>query len=152
MQRDRVQDQYPWTWEIPLAIACGVLVVTVAACQFARSLANWYAGAGWLWPAPDQLVTSVPGLLAGDAAAGLSGIRHAADAATLWGWLVTVGLLTVTALTVAGVWAWRRWGSGRMRGMALVAEAHELLGVDRLWRVRHVVRPDLYPGRRRARR
>ena len=29
MQRDRVQDQYPWTWEIPLAILCGVLVVGV---------------------------------------------------------------------------------------------------------------------------
>ena len=68
MQRERVQDQYPWTWEIPLAVVCGLLVVAVAACQLGRSVANWFAGAGWLWPAPDKLVTSIPALLAGDAA------------------------------------------------------------------------------------
>lgn len=27
MQRERVQDPYPWTWEIPLAVVCAVLVV-----------------------------------------------------------------------------------------------------------------------------
>lgn len=70
-------------------------------------------------------MASVPGLLVGDASAGLVGVRHAVDAATLWAWLIAVGLLTLTALTVAGVWAWGRWGSGRMRGMALVTEAHE---------------------------
>jgi len=153
MQRERVQDQYPWTWEIPLAISCGLLVVVLGACQVARSMANWFAGNGWLWPTADQLVTSLPGVLAGDAAAGLVGVRHAADAAILWGWLTVVGMLTVGALIVAGVWAWRRWGPGRMRGMATTAEAHELLGRDRLWKVRHVVRPDLHPahGRRAPR-
>ncbi len=150
MQRERVQDQYPWTWEIPLAVACGVLVVGVAVCQLGRSLANWFAGAGWLWPAPDKLVASIPALVAGDAAAGLSGVHHAASAAALWGWLTLVGLLAVTASTLVTFWAWRRWGPGRMRGMATIAEAHELLGEDRLWKVRHVVRPDLYPADRRS--
>ena len=88
MQRERVQDQYPWTWEIPLAIVCAVLVVGVAACQLGRSVANWFAGAGWRWPTPNRLVTSVPGLLAGDGAAGLPDIHHAANAAALWGWTV----------------------------------------------------------------
>lgn len=123
MQRERVQDQYPWTWEIPFAIICGISVIGVTVSQLARSLANLFAGAGWIWPDPGRLVTSVPALLTGDAAAGLVSVRHPADAATLWGWLVVVGLLTVTVLTVSGVWVWGRWGTGRMRGVALVTEA-----------------------------
>jgi hypothetical protein len=150
MQRERVQDQYPWTWEIPLALVCAVLVVGVAACQLSRSVANWFAGAGWRWPTPNELVTSVPGLLAGNAAAGLHDIHHAANAAALWGWLAAVGLLTATGFIVAALWVWRKWGPGRMRGMATITEAHELLGEDRLWKVRHVVRPDLYPAGRKA--
>jgi hypothetical protein len=152
MQRERVQDQYPWTWEVPLAIACGVLVVGVAACQLGRAVANWFAGAGWRWPVPDKLLTSVPGLLAGDAAAGLPGIHHAANTATLWGCLIGVDLVVVMAFTSAGLVAWRGWGPGRMRGMATITEAHELLGRDRVWKARHVVRPDLYPARMKARR
>ena len=152
MQRERVQDQYPWTWELPLAVVCGVLIVVIAVLQSGRSLANWFAGSGWRWPTPDKLVTSIPGLLAGDAAAGLSGVQHAASATALWGWLTVVGLLTITASTIACVWAWRRWGPARMRGMATITEAHELLGEDRLWRVRHVIRPDLYPSARKANR
>lgn len=152
MQRERVQDQYPWTWEIPLAVVCGVMLVGVGVCQLARSMANWFAGVGWLWPPPGKLVTSLPAVLAGDAAAGLSGVQHAASAAALWGWLTVVGLLAITASTLACVWAWRLWGPGKMRGMATITEAHELLGEDRLWKVRQVVRPDLYPVRRRAKR
>lgn len=152
MQRERVQDQYPWTWEIPLAIVSVMLVVGVAVSQFARSVANWFAGAGWRWPTTDKLVTSLQGLMAGDAAAGLSGVNPVASPGVLWAWLGVTGLLTTTVLTVTGVWAWRRWGPARMRGMATVTEAHELLGENRLWKVRHVVRPDLYPAGRRARR
>ena len=152
MQRERVQDEYPWTWEIPLAVVCGALVVAGAVCQLSRSLANWFAGDGWLWPPPDKLVTSLPALLAGDAAAGLSGVQHPASAAALWGWLTVVGLLSLTASTFACVWAWRQWGPGRMRGMATITEAHELLGEKRLRKVRHVVRPDLYLSARKANR
>lgn len=152
MQRERVQDQYPWTWEIPLAVVCGVLVVGVGVLQLGRSLANWFAGAGWQWPAPEKLVDSIPALLAGDAAAGLSGVQQPASAAAMWGWLTVVGLLTITASSLACVWAWRQWGPGRMRGMATITEAHQLLGEDRLWKVRHVVRPDLYPSVRKANR
>ena len=152
MQRERVQDQYPWTWEVPLAVVCGFVAAGVGVCQLGRALANWFSGAGWLWPPPDKLVTSIPALLAGDAAAGLSGVQHPASAAAMWGWLTVVGLLTITASSLACVWAWRQWGPGRMRGMATITEAHQLLGEDRLWKVRHVVRPDLYPASRKANR
>lgn len=152
MQRERVEDQYPWTWEVPFALVCGLVGVGVVACQLGRSVANLFAGAGWRWPTPDRLVSSVPRILAGDAAAGLPGVHQAASATTLWGWLTVVGLLMITATAVACLLAWRRWGPGRMRGVASVPEAHELLGVDRLYRVRHVVRPDLYPPGRQAQR
>ena len=118
MQRERVEDQYPWTWEIPLAVVCAIVVLGVAVCQASRSFANWFAGAGWRWPPAGDLVKSLPGLLAGDAAAGLSGVHPVASSGILWAWLGVTGLLTTTLLTVAGVWAWHRWGPARMRGMA----------------------------------
>ncbi len=152
MQRERVQDQYPWTWEIPLVVICAVLLLGGTVCQLGRSLANWFAGAGWWWPAYDKWVTSVPGVIAGDAAAGLPRVHQVASAEAVWGWLAVVGLLTLVGFTVAGLRGWQRWGPGRMRGMATVTEAHELLGEDRLWKVRHVVRPDLYPAGRKANR
>ena len=152
MQRERVQDQYPWTWEIPLAVVCAVIVIGVAVSQLSRSIANWFAGAGWRWPTADKLVTSLPGLFAGEADSGLQGVRHVASPDVLWSWLLVIGLATAVCLSVAGVWTWRRWGPARMRGMATVAEAHELLGEDRLWKARHVVRPDLYPAGRRTTR
>ncbi len=80
MQRERVQDQYPWTWELPLVVICAVLLLGVTVCQLGRSLANWFAGAGWWWPAYDKWVTSVPGVIAGDAAAGLPRVHQVASA------------------------------------------------------------------------
>ena len=50
MQRERVQDQYPWTWEIPLTVVCAIVVLGVAVFQVGPSFANWFAGAGWRWP------------------------------------------------------------------------------------------------------
>ena len=58
MQRERVQDQYPWTWELPLVVICAVLLLGATVCQLGRSLANWFAGAGWWWPTYDKWVTS----------------------------------------------------------------------------------------------
>ena len=48
------------------------------------------------------------------------------------------------------VWAWPRWGPGRLRGMATTAQADQMLGRSRLVRVADVVRPDLHPTRRRV--
>ena len=38
MQRERVQDQYPWTWEFPLVVICAVLLLGVTVCQLGRSI------------------------------------------------------------------------------------------------------------------
>lgn len=46
MQRERVEDQYPWTWEIPLAVVCAIIALAVAVCQLGRSFVNWFADAG----------------------------------------------------------------------------------------------------------
>ena len=94
MQRERVQDQYPWTWELPLVVICAVLLLGVTVCQLGRSLANWFAGAGWWWPTYDRWVTSVPAVLAGDAAAGLVDPLFPAFAARLAG---PVAVTTVEA-------------------------------------------------------
>jgi hypothetical protein len=150
MQRERVQDQYPWTWEIPAAVAAGVALVVVWSWHVGRAIANLLAGAGWGWPTPAQWFASLPGLLGGDAAAGVQLAGPAASATGLWLWMVLTTVVTLTVGTAAAVWAWRRWGTGGLRGMATVDEARAVLGVDRLARVRHVVRPDLYPARRRS--
>jgi hypothetical protein len=152
MQRERVQDSYPWTWEIPAGVACGLGLAVVLGWQVARSVANWLAGAGWVWPAAGQVFGSVPGLLAGDASAGVAVGHHAVTASVLWVAMIAATLLTLAAGVLASLWAWRRWGNGGMRGMASIAEARELLGADRLYRVRHVVRPDLYPAHSRRTR
>jgi hypothetical protein len=150
MQRERVQDPYPWTWEVPLAVACVLLAVLVVTIHLARAVANLVTGAGWRWPPLTGLVTSLPGVLAGDAAAGLSRVEHPATPAVLWMWLLGFGLVAASGLAAAGYAVWTLRGPGRMRGMATSVEAHELLGLQRLRRVRHVVRPDLYPRRGRT--
>ena len=151
MQRERVEDQYPWTWEIPLAVVCAIVVLGVVVCQLGRSLANWFAGAGWRWPTPDKLVTSLPGLLAGDAAAGLSGVHHVASAAVLWGWLERRRACSRPRCSPSRACG-RGVGGGR-RGCAAWRRSPKPTnssGEDRLWKVRHVVRPDLYPAGRKA--
>jgi len=56
--------------------------------------------------------------------------------------MTEVALLSATIWV--GVWAYQRWGPGRMRGMATAAEAEKILGVTRLRKVAGIVRPDLY--------
>lgn len=151
MQRERVQDQYPWTWEIPAAVIAVVALAVVLSWQLGRSIANWFAGAGWLWPGPGQLISSIPGLIAGDAAAGVHLNHPGAAAVALWAWMAIATVLLLTAGSAAGLGGWRRWGHGSIRGMATVNEAQAILGVGRLRRVRSIVRPDLYPTRHRQR-
>jgi len=44
------------------------------------------------------------------------------------------------------LWAARRWGPGRMKGMASPGEAEQVLGLTRLRRNAPLIRPDLYPS------
>ncbi len=167
MQRERRRDPYPWTWEPALVV--GVVVVMGLACgvQLGRSLANLLVGAGWTWPdAPGVSTTgaggdiellpapslfggafwrSAPQVLAGDSAAGLARPPDgAAGSGLLWGCVAAVELLVMVALVWAAAAGFRRWGPGRVRGMATRVETEKLLGVTRMRSVAAIVRPDLY--------
>jgi hypothetical protein len=87
-------------------------------------------------------------VLGGDATAGLTGhLSEPAAPADVFGWIVGTELLIVVVGTILAVAALRRWGPGRLKGMATAAEAEASLGRTRLRRVRHIIRPDLYPAR-----
>ena len=156
MQRERRRDPYPWTWEIPLAVTLATVFVLIAGIQFGRSAANLLAGAGWTWPDTNAgafpspigtaFWTSLPGVLAGDSVAGLPSPapNGLAGSGLVW---TSVALTEVTLLTATiwgGIYAYQRWGPGRMQGMATAAEAEKILGVTRLRKVASIVRPDLY--------
>ena len=160
MQRERRRDPYPWTWEIPVAVALATLFVIVIGVQLGRSVANMLAGAGWTWPAADgganagafpsplgtAFWTSLLGVLGGHADAGLpiptpDGL---AGRGLVWVSLTMTEVALPTATIWVGVWAYQRWGPGRMRGMATAAEAEKILGVTRLRKVASIVRPDLH--------
>ena len=71
MQRERRHNPYPLTWEIPLGIACLVLLLLVLGAHGGRAAANLAAGGGLTFPPATELFPASIGLLRGDAAAGL---------------------------------------------------------------------------------
>ncbi len=152
MQRSRHKDAMPWTWEIPALILLFVLFVLAMGVHLGRAAANLLTGAGWTWPARNELIVSLPGVLRGDSAAGLHGATNTAGPHLLrWGVAATETVLTVaTAWTLVA--CLRRWGPYRPQGMASRAEAEALLGRTRLRKIAPVVRPDLYGCRSRSRR
>jgi len=144
IQQERRTNPYPWTWEVPILVFLMVVLVHVIALQPARAIANLLTGAGWQLPAQENLFTSAPGLLGGDAGAGLDGPGPYASSSALWTWVALTQLALLVAVVFTVVWAVKRWGRGRVQGMATAAEAEQLLGVSRLRRNAAVVRPDLY--------
>lgn len=147
-QIDHRRDPYPFTWEIPVGVLTVWLLLAGLGVHLGRAIANWIAGAGWTWPDSKALFTSLPDLLAGDPTTGIT-LRDAAAAPDLvYGWIVTVQLLLIAATITATAWALRRWGPGRMKGMASPAEAEQILGISRLRRVAPIIRPDLHPSTR----
>ena len=127
LQSGRTKDPYPFTWEIPAAAFAVWALLAVLAAHTGRALANITAGAGWTWPSSRALFTSLPALLAGDPRAGLASLGGAASPAALAGWIITVEVLLLAATIAGSVWAARRWGPGRMKGMASRAEAEAVL-------------------------
>ena len=152
LQADRRHDPYPYTWEPPVAILTGWLLLAALGVHLARGIANGIAGAGWTWPAGRALFTSLPAVLAGNPTAGLTTPGPAASSPVLYGWLIAVQLLILAGYATGVVWAARRWGPGRMKGMASAAEAEQVLGLTRLRRNAPQIRPDLYPTTPKRRR
>jgi hypothetical protein len=159
MQRERRRDPYPWTWEIPVGVTLAIVWVFVIGVQLGRSGANLLADAGWTWPAQDSATntafsspmgsafwTSLPGVLAGHSDAGLMRPtpRGLAGPGLVWASVALTEVALLGAIVRAVVSVYRRWGPGRMRGMATAAEAERLLGVTRLRTVAGILRPDLY--------
>jgi len=150
MQHDRRANPYPWTWEIPLAVLVLVALVAVFAAQTGRATANLMAGTGWTFPSRRDLFTSLPGIVSGDAAAGLHTAVVASPGAT-WTWIAICELAAATGAAVALRFVIRRWGPGRVLGMATTQQANQTLGVPRLRRVAPIIRPDLYTASPRQR-
>lgn len=152
LQTNRRHDPYPLTWEIPAGTLTLLLTLAVFGVHLGRSLANWTAGNGWTWPSGRALLSSLPAVLTGHATAGLDSLpaTPAAPFAVI-GWIIAIETALLMAAALAIVSLLRRWGPGRMRGMATRADAETTLGLTRLRRTRSIVRPDLYPPTGRSR-
>ena len=144
---EREAEQYPFTWEGPLLLGVAGVAMLAVAVQLGRGVANLTLGAGWLWPTGERFFSSLFGILGGDGAAGLVGVRNAASGWQLMVWVTASVSVALVLGVLALVAANRRWGSGAVRGTASTSEAREVLGVQRLRRHRRVIRPDLNPRR-----
>ena len=146
-QRERRADPYPLTWEIPAAVFAGLLLALVLGVHLGRGLANLAAGAGWAWPVPTLLFSSAIGVLHGEPGAGLHHVAPLASPDALLAWVFAVELVVMAAYLVLIWLCLHRWGPNRTLGVASVDEARRLLGRQRLYAARRVIRPDLYGER-----
>ena len=60
-----------WSLEIAAGVALGMLVPLAVGVHVARGVAFLVCGAGWAFPDLANLFTGLPGVVAGDPAAGL---------------------------------------------------------------------------------
>ncbi len=145
MQRARRQDPYPVTWEVPLGIVVAIVMLAVLGLHMGRGIANLLAGGWWGFPERARLFTSLPALLRGDTAAGLTHVGGPlAPRPMLWTCVTVVEVAIVVLVVVVVKLVLDRWGPGRVQGLASRAEAERLLGRARLRRHAAIVRPDLY--------
>jgi type IV secretion system protein VirD4 len=146
IRRER-RDTLPLTWELPAAATLAWVAVAATLLLAGRGAATWLTGAGWVWPKNGTgLTASLAGLLTGHPAAGLTTADATGMPASSVVYLVVVlaevAWLIVSLLAV-GIW-WRTWGPGMREGLADRFEVEKVLGLSRIRRDRHVIRPDLY--------
>lgn len=152
LQTNRRHDPYPLTWEIPAGALTLLLTLAALGVHLGRGLANWSAGNGWTWPTGRALFSSIPAVLTGHASAGLDTLPATpATPAAVIGWIIASETALLLAAALAILSLLRRWGPGRMRGMASRTDAETTLGLTRLRRTRSIIRPDLYPPTPRSR-
>ena len=148
LQQARRTNPYPWTWEIPVAVIVSALLVMAVALHAARTIANAVAGGDWQFPLRSELFSSLPGLVTGDATAGLAFTPDAyATAHQLWFWIALTELVVIVVIALLVRTVLRQHGPGRIQGMASPREADRLLGTARLGRNAAMIRPDLYAKR-----
>lgn len=149
-QLQRRTNPYPWTWELPLAVGCTILLALTMGMHLGRSLATGIGGAGWEFTTRRELFTSLPAIVGGDAGAGLARpLAAPVPTRTLLGSIVSIEVALLALIVWAAIVGLRRWGPARMRGMATGSEVEQLLGLSRLRRNAHIIRPDLHrPSRR----
>lgn len=148
LQTDRRRDPYPFTWELPLGALVATLTLAGFGVQLGRAAAHWQAGDGWAWPKGRALLTSIPAVLTGHPTAGLSPTPPVpVSSAAVTGWIIAIEAVLALLLFAAAVLILRRWGPSRLKGMASPAEVEAALGLSRLHKHRHIVRPDLSPTR-----
>lgn len=147
MQRDRVSNRYPWTWEPIAAAVIGYLLASWLLLHLSRAIANVFAGGGWQLTERGHWFGSTVAIIKGDAGAGLDPSTPADTIASptgLYIWLM-LGQIWLLALAMYALVTWtRRYGSGRMHGFATPAETETLLGTARLRKNASIIRPDLY--------
>lgn len=146
MQTERRRTSYPLTWELPALAGAGILITVVWALHLGRAAANLATGNPPALPARGEWIRSLPALLAGDAAAGLTPPpARPASPPVLWAAMTAAELLTLTLLAVAAAYGIRRYGPARIRGTATPRQAAAVLGPGRLRANRHIIRPDRHP-------
>ena len=103
MQRERRHNPYPLTWEIPVGIACLMLLLLVLGAHGGRAAANLAAGGGLTFPPATELFPASIGLLRGDAAAGLDNPPTAVAApGSLQAWIVASEVVVLALSAWAG--------------------------------------------------
>jgi hypothetical protein len=134
-------------WEIPLLVATGLAVMLALAALLGLAAASALFGHGWVWPAGDDIIRTLGGLLAGQPGRGLPPDTRSAmpNAHIVYGCVAVTELGAVAVATSIGVvYARNRVPTDARGGMASRREAGDVLGARRLRKAAAVIRPDLY--------
>jgi hypothetical protein len=85
LRQVRRHDLHPWTLEVLVTVVLVIMLVVVCWVHLGCAIANVLAGADWTYPGLIELFRSLPGVLRGDAGAGLATLNvHTSSPVTLW--------------------------------------------------------------------